>query len=161
MRYVQYSNYDLLRLSQNCYQYLKPVFFSLVSTTSKSAVGLKTFLYEFQSCNQDTQIYFFSWYPWFSILYTLHTVANTTQDYGRSLNVFQLHFHYQPRFEKCFQSVISFIAGHLRVVFDFGFERQELIFPNKHFGLGQYHDVRISRKNSGATLLMQVSKVSV
>lgn len=74
--------------------------------------------------------------------------------------VFQLHFHCQQRFEKCFQSVISFIAGHLRVVFDFGFERQELIFPNKHFGLGQYHDVRISRKNSGATLLMQVSKVS-
>uniref|UniRef100_A0A1B6CD05 Neurexin-4 n=2 Tax=Clastoptera arizonana TaxID=38151 RepID=A0A1B6CD05_9HEMI len=47
-------------------------------------------------------------------------------------------------------------SGHLRVVFDFGFERQELIFPNKHFGMGQYHDVRISRKNSGATLLMQV-----
>lgn len=92
---------------------------------------------------------------------THYTFANTTQDYGRSLNVFQLHFHYQPGFEKCFQSVISFIAGHLRVVFDFGFERQELIFPNKHFGLGQYHDVRISRKNSGATLLMQVSKVSV
>ncbi|RZF46692.1 hypothetical protein LSTR_LSTR002555 [Laodelphax striatellus] len=47
-------------------------------------------------------------------------------------------------------------SGHLRVVFDFGFERQELIFPNKHFGLGQYHDVRIKRKNAGATLLMQV-----
>lgn len=47
-------------------------------------------------------------------------------------------------------------SGHLRVVFDFGFERQELIFPNKHFGLGQYHDIRIKRKNSGATLLMQV-----
>lgn len=159
MKYVQYSNYYLLRLSQNCYQYLKPVFFSLVSMTSKSAVGLKTFLYEFQSCNQDTQICFFSWYLWFRIPYTLYTVANTTRDW--SLNVFQLQFHYQQRFEKCFQSVISFIAGHLRVVFDFGFERQELIFPNKHFGLGQYHDVRISRKNSGATLLMQVSKVSV
>lgn len=47
-------------------------------------------------------------------------------------------------------------SGHLRVVFDFGFERQELIFPNKHFGLGQYHDVRISRKNSGATLVLKV-----
>lgn len=47
-------------------------------------------------------------------------------------------------------------SGHLRVVFDFGFERQELIFPEKHFGLGQYHDVRITRKNSGATLIMQV-----
>ena len=47
-------------------------------------------------------------------------------------------------------------SGHLRVVFDFGFERQEVIFPGKHFGLGQYHDVRIGRKNSGATLVMQV-----
>ncbi|KAL1140158.1 hypothetical protein AAG570_000090, partial [Ranatra chinensis] len=47
-------------------------------------------------------------------------------------------------------------SGHLRVIFDFGFERQELIFPNKHFALGQYHDVRISRKNAGATLVMQV-----
>ncbi|CAK9823551.1 Nrx-IV [Anthophora retusa] len=47
-------------------------------------------------------------------------------------------------------------SGHLRVVFDFGFERQEVIFPNKHFGLGQYHDVRVGRKNSGATLMLQV-----
>ncbi|KAJ9588639.1 hypothetical protein L9F63_018073, partial [Diploptera punctata] len=47
-------------------------------------------------------------------------------------------------------------SGHLRVVFDFGFERQELIFPNKHFGLGQYHDVRITRKESGSKLIMQV-----
>lgn len=47
-------------------------------------------------------------------------------------------------------------SGHLRVVFDFGFERQELIFPNKHFGLGQYHDVKFSRKNSGSTVVLKV-----
>ncbi|KYN43175.1 Neurexin-4 [Trachymyrmex septentrionalis] len=47
-------------------------------------------------------------------------------------------------------------SGHLRVVFDFGFERQEVIFPKKHFGLGQYHDVRIGRKDSGAILTLQV-----
>lgn len=47
-------------------------------------------------------------------------------------------------------------SGHLRVVFDFGFERQELIYPNKHFGLGQYHDVRFSRKNSGSTVVLTV-----
>lgn len=47
-------------------------------------------------------------------------------------------------------------SGHLRVVFDFGFERQEVIFPSKHFGLGQYHDVRLSRKNSGSTLVLKV-----
>lgn len=47
-------------------------------------------------------------------------------------------------------------SGHLRVVFDFGFERQEVIYPEKHFALGQYHDLRISRKNSGSTLVIQV-----
>ncbi|CAK1542832.1 unnamed protein product [Leptosia nina] len=47
-------------------------------------------------------------------------------------------------------------SGSLRVVFDFGFERQEIIFQGKHFGLGQYHDVRLSRKNSGATMVLQV-----
>ncbi|XP_064071525.1 neurexin-4 isoform X3 [Vanessa tameamea] len=47
-------------------------------------------------------------------------------------------------------------SGHLRVVFDFGFERQEIIFQGKHFGLGQYHDVRLSRKDSGATMVLQV-----
>ncbi|XP_055376798.1 neurexin-4 isoform X1 [Condylostylus longicornis] len=47
-------------------------------------------------------------------------------------------------------------SGHLRVVFDFGFERQELIYPKKHFGLGQFHDVRFSRKNSGSTVVLQV-----
>ncbi|KAF4517229.1 hypothetical protein B566_EDAN005283 [Ephemera danica] len=47
-------------------------------------------------------------------------------------------------------------SGHLRVVFDFGFERQELIFPNQNFGLGQYHDVRITRSESGSKLTMQV-----
>ncbi|XP_018318496.1 neurexin-4 isoform X1 [Agrilus planipennis] len=47
-------------------------------------------------------------------------------------------------------------SGSLKVVFDFGFERQEVIYPNKHFGLGQYHDLRLSRKDSGATMVMQV-----
>nr|XP_040229697.2 neurexin-4 isoform X1 [Anopheles coluzzii] len=47
-------------------------------------------------------------------------------------------------------------SGHLKVVFDFGFERQELIYPVKHFGLGQYHDVRFSRKNSGSTVVLSV-----
>ncbi|XP_055611113.1 neurexin-4 isoform X3 [Uranotaenia lowii] len=47
-------------------------------------------------------------------------------------------------------------SGHLRVVFDFGFERQELIYPTKHFGLGQYHDVRFSRKNGGSTAVLEI-----
>lgn len=55
-----------------------------------------------------------------------------------------------------FLTIMVSNSGHLRVVFDFGFERQEVIYPEKHFGLGQYHDLRLSRKNSGATLVMQV-----
>ncbi|XP_011301961.1 neurexin-4 isoform X1 [Fopius arisanus] len=47
-------------------------------------------------------------------------------------------------------------SGYLRVVFDFGFERQEVLFPSKNFGLGQYHDLRVSRKNGGATMVLQV-----
>ncbi|CAH1134406.1 unnamed protein product [Ceutorhynchus assimilis] len=47
-------------------------------------------------------------------------------------------------------------SGHLRIVFDFGFERQEVIYPDKHFGLGQYHDLILSRKNGGSTLVIRV-----
>lgn len=47
-------------------------------------------------------------------------------------------------------------SGHLRCVFDFGFERQEIIFPKKLFSLGQYHDMRFSRKHNGATVVLQV-----
>ncbi|XP_016966084.1 neurexin-4 isoform X2 [Drosophila biarmipes] len=47
-------------------------------------------------------------------------------------------------------------SGHLRCVFDFGFERQEIIFPKKHFGLGQYHDMHFMRKNGGSTVVLRV-----
>nr|MBE5726668.1 neurexin IV [Cucujiformia] len=57
---------------------------------------------------------------------------------------------------KEYMTIMVSNSGHLRVVFDFGFERQEIIYPEKHFGLGQYHDLRLSRKNSGSTLVMQV-----
>lgn len=55
-----------------------------------------------------------------------------------------------------FNNLFRCILGHLRVVFDFGFERQEMIFPKKHFGLGQYHDVHFSRTNSGSTVVLKV-----
>ncbi|KAL1514303.1 hypothetical protein ABEB36_003581 [Hypothenemus hampei] len=53
-------------------------------------------------------------------------------------------------------TVIISNSGHLRIVFDFGFERQEVIYPDKHFGLGQYHDLLLSRKNGGSTLVIKV-----
>lgn len=43
------------------------------------------------------------------------------------------------------------------MIFDFGFERQELVYSQKHFALGQYHNILIRRKNSGATLVIEVS----
>lgn len=55
-----------------------------------------------------------------------------------------------------YMTIIVSNSGHLRIVFDFGFERQEVIYPEKHFGLGQYHDLIVSRRNAGATLVMQV-----
>ncbi|CAG9853678.1 unnamed protein product [Phyllotreta striolata] len=57
---------------------------------------------------------------------------------------------------KEYMTIMVSNSGHLRIVFDFGFERQEVIYPEKHFGLGQYHDLVVSRKNGGATLVMQV-----
>lgn len=48
-------------------------------------------------------------------------------------------------------------SGHLRLVFDFGFERQEIIFPDHYFATGQYHDVQITRANSGTKLIMKAS----
>lgn len=42
------------------------------------------------------------------------------------------------------------------MIFDFGFERQELIYLLKNLGLGQFHDLRIRRTNRGATMVLQV-----
>ncbi|XP_022919939.1 neurexin-4 isoform X2 [Onthophagus taurus] len=47
-------------------------------------------------------------------------------------------------------------SGHLRVVFDFGFERREIIYQEKTFMFGQFHDLRLSRKNGGATVVIQM-----
>ncbi|XP_034948023.1 neurexin-4 isoform X2 [Chelonus insularis] len=55
-----------------------------------------------------------------------------------------------------YMTVMVSNSGHLRVVFDFGFERQEVIYPSKLFNLAQYHDLIIRRKNSGATLVLIV-----
>lgn len=47
-------------------------------------------------------------------------------------------------------------SGHLRLVFDFGFERQEMVFTDQNFMTGQYHDVRIERFDQGRQLKMTV-----
>ncbi|GFU06145.1 neurexin-4 [Trichonephila clavipes] len=47
-------------------------------------------------------------------------------------------------------------SGHLRLVFDFGFERQEIIIKNENFALGQHHDLRILRSDKGAKITIYV-----
>lgn len=47
-------------------------------------------------------------------------------------------------------------SGHLRLVFDFGFERQEIIIKNENFALGQIHDVQIKRTHNGERLTIFV-----
>ncbi|XP_068245600.1 neurexin-4 isoform X1 [Palaemon carinicauda] len=47
-------------------------------------------------------------------------------------------------------------SGHLKVTFDFGFERHEKVFSKRTFHEGQNHDVRLFRSDSGRKLTMQV-----
>lgn len=47
-------------------------------------------------------------------------------------------------------------SGHLRLVFDFGFERQEIIIRSDNFALGQHHDVTIRRSDKGQKMTIWV-----
>ncbi|XP_076061076.1 neurexin-4 isoform X2 [Oratosquilla oratoria] len=47
-------------------------------------------------------------------------------------------------------------SGHLKVTFDFGFERHEEIYSKRTFHEGQVHDVRLYRSDGGKKLTMQV-----
>merc|ERR1711997_827233 len=47
-------------------------------------------------------------------------------------------------------------SGFLRLVFDFGFERQEIVYEKQNFLTGQFHDVKIERFDQGRKILMQV-----
>jgi hypothetical protein len=47
-------------------------------------------------------------------------------------------------------------SGFLRLVFDFGFERQEIVYEKQNFLTGQFHDVKIERFDQGRKVLMRV-----
>lgn len=47
-------------------------------------------------------------------------------------------------------------SGHLRLVFDFGFERQEIIIKEENFALGQHHDITIKREDKGSKVVIFV-----
>lgn len=50
-------------------------------------------------------------------------------------------------------------SGRIRVVFDFGFERQEVVYPesgDRVFKGGQFHTLRVRREDNGQSLHVQV-----
>lgn len=47
-------------------------------------------------------------------------------------------------------------SGNLRLVFDFGFEKQEIIIRNENFVLGQHHDISIRRSEKGSKMTIIV-----
>lgn len=47
-------------------------------------------------------------------------------------------------------------SGNLRLVFDFGFERHEIIIKDENFALGQIHDIIIQRSQKGSTVIIKV-----
>ena len=46
-------------------------------------------------------------------------------------------------------------SGFLRLVFDFGFERQEIVYEKQNFLTGQFHDVKIERFDQGKKLILR------
>lgn len=53
-------------------------------------------------------------------------------------------------------SLVMSNSGHLRLVFDFGFERQEIIIRNENFALGQHHDITMRRTDKGKKMTIYV-----
>ena len=52
-------------------------------------------------------------------------------------------------FSKEFLTLMVSNSGFLRLVFDFGFERQEIVYEKQNFLTGQFHDVKIERFDQG------------
>lgn len=60
-----------------------------------------------------------------------------------------------------YSSLVWFgLTGRIRVVFDFGFERQEVVYPesgDRVFKGGQFHTLRVRREDNGQSLHVQVN----
>ena len=52
-------------------------------------------------------------------------------------------------------------SGFLRLVFDFGFERQEIVYEKQNFLTGQFHDVKIERFDQGKLISIKIVTLSV
>lgn len=59
-------------------------------------------------------------------------------------------------FSNEYLNLLMSTSGHLRLVFDFGFERQEIIIKEENFALGQFHDITIRREDKGSKVIIWV-----
>ncbi|XP_037092008.1 neurexin-4-like [Pollicipes pollicipes] len=57
---------------------------------------------------------------------------------------------------KEYMTIMVSNSGHIRVVFDFGFERRDVVYPDRIFNEGQFHDVRVRRLNRNGASALQI-----
>lgn len=53
-------------------------------------------------------------------------------------------------------NVLMSNSGHLKLEFDFGFERKEEVIGQENFALGQHHDLTIRRMSDGSKLVVAI-----
>lgn len=55
-----------------------------------------------------------------------------------------------------YMNLLMSTSGHLKLEFDFGFERKEEVINQENFALGQHHDITIKRVSDGSKLVVAV-----
>lgn len=55
-----------------------------------------------------------------------------------------------------YMNLLMSTSGHLKLEFDFGFERKEEVIGHENFALGQHHDITIKRISEGSKLVVIV-----
>merc|ERR1711899_254946 len=79
----------------------------------------------------------------------LHVGFTTTDPKGFLIGLYS-------EVSKEFLTLMVSNSGHLRLAFDFGFERQEVVFTDQNFLTGQYHDVKVERFDQGRKVMMKI-----
>ena len=79
----------------------------------------------------------------------LHVGFSTTDPKGFLIGLYSEE-------SKEFLTLMISNSGHLRLTFDFGFERQEVVFTDQNFLTGQYHDVKVERFDQGKKVMMKI-----
>ncbi|XP_076366495.1 neurexin-4 isoform X2 [Tachypleus tridentatus] len=93
------------------------------------------------------------------IRYDFETTISTLEEYIRVQFTTTEHHGLivgVSSFTEEYLSLVMSTSGHLRLVFDFGFERQEIIIKNENFALGQNHDIKVVRSDKGTKMTIYV-----